>query len=237
MRSLVILMLITFTLFFSCGQKQKKVESLQGLPPVELLAKGNQAYLDGNMEEALKAYGAVYDRYPTSREYIDAVMGMARSYNNMGDFERGFNLLYDLIRENMVPSRIPEIYNEMAKYYEVSALYGRQVGISREEEDYQKALSYYQKAVDYPNSDDPQAKSYAQFQIGELYAKLGKYQEAGLAYQSAVYKYHGTEWAQLAQQRFDQLRQEGQITLSPIQPEQKPITPVSQPSDTTKSPE
>jgi tetratricopeptide (TPR) repeat protein len=236
MRNLMILILLALILIFSCSKKEKAVQTMEGLQPLELLEKGNQAYLEGNMEEALQAYGVVYNRYPTSREYIDAVLGMARAYNNMGDFERGFNLLYDLIRENMVPSRVPEIYNEMAKYYEVSALYGKQVGIAREEEDYQKALSYYQKAVDYPNSDDAKAKSYAHFQIGELYVKLGKFQDAGLAYQSTVYKYQGTEWAQLAQQRFDQLRQEGQITLSPIQPEQKPILPVTQPSDTTKTP-
>jgi len=41
----------------------------------------------------------------------------------------------------------------------------------------------------------------------------------------------------LAQKRLDQLRQEGQITLSPIQPEQKPAVPVILPTDTTKSPE
>ncbi|OGB60648.1 MAG: hypothetical protein A2Y94_03375 [Caldithrix sp. RBG_13_44_9] len=237
MRSMVILILLALTLVFSCSKKETAVKSMEGLQPLELLEKGNRAYLDGNMEEALQAYGVIYNRYPTSREYIDAVLGMARAYNNMGDFERGFNLLYDLIRENMVPSRVPEIYNEMAKYYEVSALYGKQIGTTTEEEDYKKALSYYQKAVDYPNSDDAKAKSYAQFQIGELNVKLGKFEDAGLAFQSTVYKYQGTEWAQLAQQRFDQLRQEGQITLSPIQPEQKPVVPVPQPADTTKSPE
>jgi tetratricopeptide (TPR) repeat protein len=236
MRSLVILILLTLTLIFGCSKKETAVKSMEGLQPMQLLEKGNRAYLDGDMEGALQAYGVVYNRYPTSREYIDAVMGMARAYNNMGDFERGFNLLYDLIRENMVPSRVPEIYNEMAKYYEVSALYGKQVGIAREEEDYQKAINYYQKAVDYPNSDDAKAKSYAQFQIGELFVKLGKFQDAGLAYQSTVYKYQGSEWAMLAQQRFDQLRQEGHITLSPIQPEQKPTAPVIQSSDTTTSP-
>src|SRR4030042_339425 len=144
MRSMVILILLALTLVFSCSKKETAVKSMEGLQPLELLEKGNRAYLDGNMEEALQAYGVIYNRYPTSREYIDAVLGMARAYNNMGDFERGFNLLYDLIRENMVPSRVPEIYNEMAKYYEVSALYGKQIGTTTAEEDYKKALSYYQ---------------------------------------------------------------------------------------------
>ncbi len=234
MKKCIILFPIIFALIFSCGKKHTTLESMEGMQPVELLNKGNRAYLQGNMEEALQAYGVIYNRYPTSREYIDAVLGMARAYNNMGDFEQGFNLLYHLIRENLVPSRVPEIYNEMAKYYEVSALYGRQSGVSKEEEDYRKAIDYYQKAVDYPNSDDVKAKSYSQFQIGELYTRLGKYQEAGLAYQATIIKYKGTEWARLAQQKFDQLRQEGLITLSPIKAEEKAIMPMSVGSDSTQ---
>ncbi len=235
MKKCIILLLIIFIWLAGCGKKQTSIQSMEGMQPIELLNKGNRAYLEGNMEEALQAYGVIYNRYPTSREYIDAVLGMARAYNNMGDFEQGFNLLYNLIRENLVPSRVPEIYNEMAKYYEVSALYGRQSGVSKEEEDYLKALSYYQKAVDYPNSDDMKAKSYSQFQIGELYSKLGKYQEAGLAYQTTIIKYQGTEWSRLAQQRFDQLRQAGLITLSPIKPEEKPAMPIPAAPDSVQS--
>jgi tetratricopeptide (TPR) repeat protein len=203
-------------LLIFCGKKEVKVNSLDNMEPPALLEKGNAAFYDGKMEEAIKAYDVIYKRYPLSREYISAVLGMARSYNNMGDFEKGFSLLYNLIRENMVPSRVPEIYNEMARYYEVTAIYSKEAGISRVDDDYKKAIDYYQKSVDYPNSEDLRSKSYAQYQIGELELKLGQPDQAALAFQSAIYKYPDTEWATLAQQRIEQMKQQGQTVLSPL---------------------
>jgi tetratricopeptide (TPR) repeat protein len=175
------------------------------------------------MDKAIQAFEIIYNRYPTSREYISAVIGMSRAYNNLGDFEKGFNLLYNLIRENMVPSRVPEIYNEMGRYYEVTAAYSKEAGISSEKEDYKSAISYYKKSVSYPNSDDEIAKSYAQFQIGELQSKLGNFQDAALAYQSTIFNYSGTEWAQIAEQRIAQLRQEGKTSISTLKKEQVPV--------------
>ncbi len=222
------------------------------MEPPALLEKGNAAFFEGNMEDAISAYEVIYNRYPLSREYISAVLGMARAYNNMGDFEKGFNLLYNLIRENMVPSRVPEIYNEMARYYEVTAIYSKEAGISKVEDDYKKAIDYYQKSIDYPNSEDPQAKSYAQFQIGELELKLEQPEQAALAFQSTIYKFPNTEWATLAQQRIEQMKQQGQTTLSPMNTRQtvkqdkasreksaqavQEVTPEPAPEDSTANP-
>jgi tetratricopeptide (TPR) repeat protein len=111
----------------------------------------------------------------------------------------------------------------MARYYEVTAVYSREAGITGEGEDYQKAIEYYKKAVDYPNSDDAKAKSYAQFQVGELQMKLNNYDKAALAYQSTIHKFSGTEWAQLAEQRMEQLRQEGKTTMSPLKSSQNTV--------------
>ena len=221
MKVVSILMIFLLVFGVSCSKKEVAVKSMEGLEPPELMQRGDESFAQGNMEDAIKAYEMIYDRYPTSREYISAVLGMARSYNNLGDFERGFSLLYSLIRENMVPSRVPEIYNEMARYYEVTAVYSREAGITGEGEDYQKAIEYYKKAVDYPNSTDAKAKSYAQFQVGELEMKLNNYDEAALAYQSTIHKFSGTEWAQLAEQRMDQLRMEGKTSISPVKKSQE----------------
>ncbi len=227
-RALVMAALI-LALITACSKKEAAVKSMEGQDAATLLERGNRALNQGKVEDALEAYNIIYTRYPTSREYISAVLGMASTYNSLGDFERGFGLLYNLIRENMVPSRVPEIYNEMAKYYEVTAVYSKEAGISQEEEDYQKAISFYRKSVDYPNSDDAKAKSYAQFQIGELNLKMTKYEDAALAYQATVYKFPGTEWASLAEQRMSQLQQQGQTNLSPIK---KAESPTEQPSST-----
>ncbi len=216
MKKFVFLLILAVPLLMFCSKKEVKVKSLDGMEPPALLEKGDAAFVDGDMEEAIRAYDVIYTRYPLSREYISAVLGMSRAYNNMGDFEKGFELLYNLIRENMVPSRVPEIYNEMARYYEVTAIYSREAGISNLEQDYQKAISYYQKAVKYPNSDDVEAKSYAQFQIGELQMKLGHAEDAALAYQSTSYNFPNTEWATMAQQRMQELQRTGQTTLTPL---------------------
>jgi tetratricopeptide (TPR) repeat protein len=210
---------------------------MEGLEPPELLAKGEQAFNEGDMDKAIQAFETIYSRYPTSREYISAVIGMSRAYNNLGDFERGFNLLYNLIRENMVPSKVPEIYNEMGRYYEVTAAYSKEAGISSEQEDYKSAISYYKKSVSYPNSDDEIAKSYAQFQIGELQSKLGLYQDAALAYQSTIYNFSGTEWAQIAEQRIEQLQQEGKTSISTLKKEQVPVQPQMKESAEKNRPE
>jgi tetratricopeptide (TPR) repeat protein len=236
MKHVSFLLIIILIIGIHCGKKDVTVKSMEGLEPAELLQKGDKAFNEGNMDEAIEAYGIIYERYPTSREYIDAVIGMARSYNNRGDFESGFNLLYNLIRENMVPSRVPEIYNEMARYYEVTAAYSKEAGISSEQEDFKSAISFYTKSVSYPNSDDRTAKSYAQFQIGELQSKLGNYDDAALAYQSTLYNYSGTEWATLAEQRLTQLRQEGKASISPVKKETAPSQPEMSPAPGEEAP-
>jgi tetratricopeptide (TPR) repeat protein len=240
MRKLLILMLCLFVIFFSCSKKESAVKSDNNLEPPALLQKGDELFTQGSYQQALSAYESIYTRYPTSREYISAVIGMAKVHNTMGNFERGFELLHNLIRENMVPSRVPEIYNEMARYYEVNAAYSKEAGISNERADFKKAMGYYRKAVKYPNSDDVQAKSYAQFRIGELHLQLNQFEDAALAYQSTAYNYPETQWGQLAEQKIQELRQSGQTDISPIKSkevEPKPAesqAPAAAPSDTSR---
>jgi pentatricopeptide repeat protein len=219
MKRLAIFMVLIF-FFAGCGKKDVTVRSLDGIEPVELLQKGNEHYTNGELELALQTYDVIYSRYPQSREYISAVIGMAKCYNDMGDFEKGMDLFYDLVRENMVPTRVPEIFNEMAKYYEVNAGISTVIGLTDEEQDYKKAIDYYQKAVTYPNSDDVYAKSYAQFKIGELQLRMMQFKEAALAYQATVLNYPETEWADKAKGRITAMKEEGQSILSDIKKDQ-----------------
>lgn len=225
MSRFVLIMSLIILISGGCSKKKVVVKPMEGLEPVELLTKANEFYANGNIEKALEAYDIIYGRYPTSREYIDAVIGMAKCYNDMGEFEKGMDLLYNLIRENMVPSRVPEIFNEMAKYYEVNAGISTVIGLSNEEQDYKKAIDYYRKAVNFPNSTDAQAKSFAQFKIGELYLNLAEYKEAALAYQATAYNFPGTEWADKASKRIEELREGGKATLSNIKKEMKKSAP------------
>ncbi|NIT54763.1 MAG: hypothetical protein GWN00_00515, partial [Aliifodinibius sp.] len=142
--------------------------------------------------------------YPTSREYIDAAIGLSKSYGALDNYEKQFDILYGLIKENLVPSRVPEIYNIIAGFYEESA------GISEQltgagTTDYQTAIEYYKKSIEYPNSNDMNAKGFAQYRIGRLHEDLENYQNAFEAYKTVATQYEGTEWAVRADQSIDEL--------------------------------
>jgi len=229
-------------LFIACNKKEAAVRPVDTGDPATLLSMANQFYQEGNKGEALRLYETIYNQYPTSREYIDGALGLSRCYNDMGDFEKGMDLLYNLVRENMVPSRVPQIYNEMARYYEVNAGISSMAQISDEEQDYQKAIQYYQKAIAYPNSDDREAKAYAQYRIGELYLLLKKFKDAAMAYKNTKFLYPNTIWAQTAEQRLTEMKQAVNSILNEMKESQTSQTapavtktPEKQP-DTTKVP-
>ena len=206
-KNFIIIVMVTI-LFLTCSKKETAVKPTQEeYNPTELLQQANKLYNEGNLEEAFRAYGFIYNRYPTRREYVDAVIGLSRCYNDMGEYEKGLDLLYHLVSENIIPSRIPEIYNEIAKYYEVNAGISSIAGFSDEEQDYQKAIEFYQKAIYYPNSNDKEAKAYAQYRIGELNIATHNFKDAVLAFKATIHNYPETKWAQLAKQRLEEFHQ------------------------------
>ena len=231
MNKLYLIFGLIVLLLAGCNKKEASVRSVNIDNPAELLSAAAQFYQEGNRAEAQRLYEIIYHQYPTSREYIDGVLGLSRCYNDNGDFEKGMELLYNLVRENMIPSRVPQIYNEMARYYEVNAGISSVAQISDEEADYQKAIEYYQKAINYPNSDDRDAKAYAQYRIGELYLLLKKFKDATMAFKNTKFLYPNTTWAQVADQRLSEIKQavnavlnemkEGKSTAPEAQPENK----------------
>ncbi len=249
MKRAMLLSGVIFLLLISCTRKQTGETTQPQLDPGKLLEQANQYYAQGNLDEAFRAYGLIYERFPTSREYIDAVIGLSRCYSDYGNYEKSFDLLYNLVRENMVPSRVPEIYIEMARYFEVNAGISSVAGLSNEEQDYEKAIEYYQKAIDYPNSNDMNAKAYAQLRIGELYIQMGKFKDAILAFKATTTNFPGTEWAKVAEQRLNEFREaldkvlqeenppasaaadtSGQISTTPVQPDTTTL-PLTQPAE------
>ena len=60
----------------ACGKKEVRNEISEEKQPVELLKYGDQFYAEGDYENAFRAYGIIYYNFPTSREYIDAALGL-----------------------------------------------------------------------------------------------------------------------------------------------------------------
>ena len=238
MKKMLIALLLIGLALLACGQRKVNVSPEEGLNAPALLEKANQLYMDGNTKEAFRNYSMIYKRYPTSREYIDAVLGLSRCYNDLGEYEEGMDLLLNLLRENIIPSRVPEIYNEMAKYYEINAGISSEAGISDEAQDFRKAIELYKKAIEYPNSEDENAKAYAQYRIGELYLNLMKFKEAATALQATKRDYPNTIWAQRAEQRLQEFQSAVSTVLDEIKSESGlPPAPENTPPAETPAPE
>lgn len=250
MRVLVFSILIL--LMASCGKKEVRDPLPEDMQPGEFIRYGNQFYRNGDYENAFRAYGFVYYNHPTSRDYIDAAIGLSKSYGAMQNYEKEFEILYDLLKNNLIPTKVPQIYNAIGEFYERSA------GISEEltgesDKDFFKAIEYYQKAIDYPSSKDAVAKSFAQFKIGALYEKMEAFPKAIEAYQLAINGYNGTEWSLRAEQNIYDLNVKIQrreaYKQSGLLPDEQPAetsgagletepqaTPVSPPDSTVQPP-
>ncbi len=202
-----IALLLAGLLLAGCGGGKETVKNGVGDTddPAQILEVADQYYESAEYEDAFLAYGVVYYNYPTSREYIDAAIGLSRSYGALQNYEKQFDILYTLLRENLIPSKVPTIYNAIAEFYERSA------GISEQlrgegTKDYQTAINYYNKSIGYPNSDDLIAKSLAQHKIGTLYEKLDDFSNAITAHQKTIETYSGTEWALRSEQSIAEIQ-------------------------------
>jgi tetratricopeptide (TPR) repeat protein len=120
-----------------------------------------------------------------------------------------------MLKENIIPAKVPQIYNAIANFYERSAGISEQL-TGDSSTDQKKAIEFYEKAITYPNSEDERAKSFAQYKIGTLYENMAEYDEALKAFQKTEDKYPAQQWAALAQERkgIVQLKKEGQQALN-----------------------
>lgn len=207
---ILLIILMAMAIMTGCTKKEVRPVIPEDQKPAELLKYGNQFYQGGDYENAFRAYGIIYYNFPSSREYIDAAIGLSRCYGALENYEKEFEILHTLLQENLIPSKVPQIYNAIAEFYERSA------GISQQltgagEEDYQTAISYYEKAISYPNSKDTTAKSMAEYKIGEMYEKLGDTRKAIETYQQTINQYANTEWAQRAEQAIDDIKKRMQL--------------------------
>ncbi len=190
----------------ACSKKETRVEISENQSPAEFLKFGNQFYQNGDYENAFRAYGFIYYNHPTSPEYIDAAIGLSRCYGALEDYEKAFEILHELLKNNLIPSKVPNIYVAIAEFYERSAGISEQIN-GKSETDLQKAIEYYQKAIAYPNSKNIAAKGYAQYKIGQIYEQISQYDKALQSYQATSTQYAGSEWALRAEESYAALNQ------------------------------
>ena len=194
--TLVGMIFITF-LLFACGSS-KKAQEMEGVSAEELFQKGNDELASGKYQEAIDTYNLLLDRFPTTDLHIDVQLKLAEANGKMDKFEEQMDILLRLLRENIIPDRVPQIYVQLGKFYERAAQFNPGT-VTTDTMDYKKAIEYYEKAIVYKDSDDKTAKSEALYRKALTEAKIGLSAQAAEDYRTVTVKYPNEVFSLLAQ--------------------------------------
>ena len=182
-------------LFQACGGKKDTVLQ-ETRSPEQLLQDGDLLFAQGQYQKALDTYQRLLIFYPTSELDIDTKLRMAECYNKLEKYEQQMDILLQVLKENLIPEKVPAIYVQIGKYYEEAARFNPQNADSM---DYKTALDYYQRAIKYQDSNDEWSKAEAQYRMGLVYAKMKKFDLAREAYEKVIMNSPETPFAVLAQ--------------------------------------
>ena len=169
------------------------------------------------------------ENFPTSDLHVDAQLIMAKSMGGKEKFEDQLDLLLRVLKENIIPEKVPLIYVQIAEFYEGAAIWNPG-NITSDTSDFTKAAKFYRKAVFYPNSNDDVTKAYALYRAGFMYTRSNDIEKAKQAYGQVLDSYPQSPYAALARKKLlDPTNTED------IQPE--PMIASEQTGDQTISPE
>jgi tetratricopeptide (TPR) repeat protein len=194
LRTFLYLTAIVF-LIYSCSSKDGIV--LEDETPESLLQKAEAAYDNGKPEESMKLSQMILDNFPTSDLHIYAQLLMANSLGAQEKFEDQFDMLLRVLKENIIPEKVPRIYMQIAQYYERAARWNPG-NITSDTTDLRQAAKYYRRAVFYPNSDDRDTKAAALYRAGLMHAKIKDIETAKKAYAQVIESYPESPYSGLA---------------------------------------
>lgn len=197
---------------FGCSSKEGIV--LEDETPESLLQKANVAYDNKDYPQAINISQMLLDNFPTTDLHIDAQLLIAKSLGGEEKFEDQFDLLLRILKENIIPERVPQIYMQIAEYYEHAAVWNPG-NVTSDTLDLKEAAHYYRKAVFYPNSEDRVVKAKALYRAALMNAKIGKVDIAKKAYAQVIESYPESPYSTLARTKL----------MDPTNTEELAITP------------
>jgi tetratricopeptide (TPR) repeat protein len=188
-------MLLTVA-FLGCGGSKDGM-AIDGETPESLMQKSAVAFQNGDYDKSSQYAQLTLDNFPTSDLHIDAQLQMANTLGAKEEYEKQFDLLLRILKENIIPERVPLIYSQIAEFYENSAKWNPGT-ITTDSLDFDKASDFYKKAVFYPNSKDNGTKAYALYRMALMQAKLNNIETASKAYQELILTYPESPYTTLA---------------------------------------
>ncbi len=192
---MAVMMLVLVT---SCFFNKSAQEEQQVLTAEQMLQAGDAQYAAGQYKEALATYQDILIKHPTTDLHIDVQLRIADTYGHLEEYEAQMKTLLQLLQENIIPQRVPDIYIQIAKFYERAALFNPGT-VSSDTSDYKSAIAYYQKAVNYKDSKDNLAKAQAMYRRALVEAKIGRIDQARAHYTFVTQNFPDTPYAVLAQ--------------------------------------
>ena len=182
-------------LIYSCSSREGIV--LEDETPESLLQKADLAYENGKPDESMQLSQMILDNFPTSDLHIDAQLLMAKSLGAQEKFEDQFDMLLRVLKENIIPEKVPRIYMQIGQYYEHAAQWNPG-NITSDTTDLRQAAKYYRRAVFYPNSDDRDTKAIALYRVALMHAKIKDFETAKKAYSQVIESYPESPYSGLA---------------------------------------
>ncbi len=160
------------------------------------------------------------------------MLGLAYIYGKNEQYEKQMDILLTLVQENIVPSKIPAIYNQIAEFYEKTSTVIRELN-PEDTIDLSKAISYYDKASGYPLSADSISKAESFYKISLIEFQLG-HKEKGLAtLKNLTKEFPGNPWAIQATNFLNIYNETGILPGTIIESEEAPILPGFEDEETT----
>jgi tetratricopeptide (TPR) repeat protein len=190
------LYILLIVAFLGCGGSKEEM-AIDGETPESLMQKSTVAFQNGDYDKSYQYAQLMLDNFPTSDLHIDAQLQMANTLGAKEEYEKQFDLLLRILKENIIPERVPLIYSQIAAFYENSAKWNPGT-ITTDSVDFGRAADFYKKAVFYPNSKDNSTKAYALYRMAMMHAKLNNIETASKAYQELILTYPESPYTVLA---------------------------------------
>jgi tetratricopeptide (TPR) repeat protein len=219
-----------------CGSSKEEL-ILENETPESLLQKSELAYQNGKYDDSAQLAQLLLDYFPTSDLHIEAQILIAKNYGGKEEYEEQFDLLLRILKENIIPEKVPIIYSQIALFYENAARWNPGT-VTTDSVDFHKAADFYRKAVFYPNSEDTQTKAMSLYRMALMYAKLNQIETASKAYQEVVNTYPSSPYSTLARTKLanpantEELPLPTAIETAAIASEAPQAAPVAQPEKT-----
>ncbi len=193
--------LLLLSAFLGCGGSKEELV-MENETPESMLLKSKQAYNAGKYDESMKLAQLLLDHFPTSDLHIDAQLIIANSYGGKEEYEEQFDLLLRVLKENIIPEKVPSIYAQIGAFYENSAKWNPGT-VTTDSMDYSHAANFYKKAVFYPNSSDNATKAMALYRMALSYAKIKDIETASKAYQEVISTYPSSPYSTMARTKLN----------------------------------